>query len=160
MPASRAASAMGRMPLTPRRDPVRESSPKNAACSGGGGSSPEAARIPTKMGRSYKVPAFFCPAGARLTVIRLTGKRAPQFFTAARTRSRASRTAASGSPTISKAGRPPERKHSAFTSYPAIPLSPKDRMVTTMMCASFFFPRRNGTLSKAYHKKEAEGTPG
>ena len=37
-------------------------------------------------------------------------------ITAARTRSRASRTAASGSPTMSKAGRPPERKHSAVTS--------------------------------------------
>ena len=36
--------------------------------------------------------------------------------TAARTRSRASRTAASGRPTISKAGNPPERKHSAVTS--------------------------------------------
>ena len=35
-----------------------------------------------------------------------TGKRKPQFFTAARTRSRASLTDASGRPTSSKAGRP------------------------------------------------------
>ena len=48
--------------------------------------------------------------------MRLTGNLAPQFFTAARTRSRASRTAASGRPTTSKAGSPPERKHSALTS--------------------------------------------
>ena len=40
----------------------------------------------------------------------------PQFFTAERTRSRASLTAASGSPTMSKLGRPPDRSHSAVTS--------------------------------------------
>ena len=38
--------------------------------------------------------------------MRLTGKRKPLFFTAARTRSRDSFTAASGKPTTSKAGRP------------------------------------------------------
>ena len=78
------------------------------------------------------MPAFFCPAGARFTVIRLTGNLAPQFFTAARTRSRASRTAASGRPTMSKAGSPPERKHSALTAYPAMPFSPRERTVTTI----------------------------
>ena len=39
-------------------------------------------------------------------MMRLTGKRKPQFFTAARTRSRASLTDASGSPIISSAGIP------------------------------------------------------
>ena len=39
-------------------------------------------------------------------MMRLTGKRKPQFFTAARTRSRASLTDVSGRPTSSKAGRP------------------------------------------------------
>ena len=53
-------------------------------------------------------------------------------ITAARTRSRASRTAASGRPTMSKAGRPPERKHSAATSYPAMPVRPRERTVVTM----------------------------
>ena len=68
------------------------------------------------MGRSYSVPSFRTRAGARFTVMRLTGNFAPQFFTAARTRSRDSLTAASGRPTMSKAGRPPERKHSTVTS--------------------------------------------
>ncbi len=67
------------------------------------------------MGRSYTVPAFRRPAGARLTVIRDTGKSNPLDFTAERTRSRASFTAASGRPTTSKAGRPPDRAHSAVT---------------------------------------------
>ena len=68
------------------------------------------------MGRSYSVPSLRTRAGARFTVMRLTGNLAPQFFTAARTRSRDSLTAASGRPTMSKAGSPPERKHSTVTS--------------------------------------------
>ena len=59
-----------------------------------------------RMGRSKWVPDFFRLAGARFTVIRLTGKFIPLLLTAARTRSRASFTAASGSPTISKPGMP------------------------------------------------------
>ena len=77
---------------------------------------PEAMRIPSKMGRSYTVPAFFLSAGARLTVTTLTGKSIPMFLMEARTRSRASRTAASGRPTTSKRGSPPERAISAETS--------------------------------------------
>lgn len=50
------------------------------------------------------MPSFRRSAGARFTVIRLTGKAKPLFFTAERTRFRASFTAASGSPTTSKAG--------------------------------------------------------
>ena len=45
-------------------------------------------------------------AGARLATIRRSGKSKPQLASAARTRSRASRTAASGRPTTEKAGRP------------------------------------------------------
>ena len=59
-------------------------------------------------------------------------KENPLVFAAARTRSRASRTAASGRPTTSNAGRPPERKHSALTSYPEMPFRPKERTVTTI----------------------------
>ena len=43
---------MGRTPVTPRREPVRESSPRKAASSGRGGRSPFAARMPRRMGRS------------------------------------------------------------------------------------------------------------
>ena len=60
-------------------------------------------------------PTFFRWAGARFTVMRLTGKAKPQFLMAERTRSRASVTAASGRPTMVKAGRPPDRSNSAVT---------------------------------------------
>ena len=61
------------------------------------------------------MPSFFSAAGARFTVTRLTGNLSPAAFTAERTRSRASFTAASGRPTTSKAGRPPLRAHSTAT---------------------------------------------
>jgi len=48
--------------------------------------------------------------------MRETGNFAPQFFTAARTRSRDSLTAVSPRPTTSKLGRPPDKKHSTDTS--------------------------------------------
>ena len=107
-PRRSAARAMGRAPCTGRSSPVRESSPIKAQSSPGLSNSPRAERIPTSMGKSYTVPAFFLSAGARFTVMRLTGKEKPLFFMAALTRSRASFTAASGRPTISKPGRPLE----------------------------------------------------
>ena len=107
---------MGSMPDTARSRPSRDSSPKKAESrSLPRASCPPAARMPTRMGRSYTVPPFRRSAGARFTVIRDTGKSKPLDFTAERTRSRASFTAASGRPTTSKAGRPPDRAHSAVT---------------------------------------------
>ena len=132
MPSRAAHRAMGRTPVTGRSAPVRLSSPKNAASSGRSFSSSAAVRIPSRMGRSYTVPSLRWLAGARFTVMRLTGNLAPQALMAARTRSRDSRTAASGRPTTSKAGSPPDRKHSTDTSYPLMPLRPRDRTVTTM----------------------------
>ena len=116
MPAFSAASAIGSAPRTGRTSPERESSPITAASGGSGLACPEAMRMPSRIGRSYTVPAFFRSAGAKFTVTRLTGKSRPQFFTEARTRSRASFTAASGRPTRSNCGSPPERKISAETS--------------------------------------------
>ena len=74
--------------------------------SASGGICRVAVRIPSAMGRSKTGPAFRVSAGARFTVIRRTGISKPEFRTAARTRSRASRTAVSGSPTIEKVGSP------------------------------------------------------
>ena len=107
---------MGSMPGMGRSCPDRDSSPTKAQGPAGRLSCPAAARMPTRMGRSYTVPAFFRSAGARFTVMRETGKGKPQFLMAERTRSRASFTAVSGRPTISKAGSPPDRSHSARTS--------------------------------------------
>ena len=107
---------MGSIPTTGRRVPERESSPTKAQSGSVQSRTPAAARIPTRMGRSYTVPDLRRLAGARFTVIRPTGKAYPLFLMAARTRSRASFTAASGRPTMSKLGRPPDRSHSAVTS--------------------------------------------
>mgnify|MGYP000140457307 CR=1 FL=1 len=67
-------------------------------------------------GQVIERASFFRPAGARFTVMRETGNFTPQFFTAARTRSRDSLTAVSPRPTMSNAGKPPDKKHSTVTS--------------------------------------------
>ena len=57
--------------------------------------------------------------------MRRGGKSNPEFATAARTRSRASRTAASPSPTIVKAGRPDRRSTSTLTGRGSTPSTVK-----------------------------------
>ena len=61
---------------------------------------PAAASMPSAMGRSNDAPALRTSAGARFTVTRCGGNSKPEFLMALRTRSRLSRTLASGSPTI------------------------------------------------------------
>ena len=75
-----------------------------------------------------------------MMVMWLTGKRMLLLFTAARTRSRASFTAASGSPTTSKPGSPLEIKASAVTRLPMMPLM---HMVRTLQ---IIFPPLFGVL--------------
>ena len=74
-------------------------------------------------------------------MIRLAGKCIPLLLAAARTRSRASLTAASGSPTMSNPGSPLEIYASAVTTLPRMPLM---HMVRTLQiisyASSFFFP--------------------
>src|SRR3989442_1681288 len=65
---------------------------------------PVAARIPSAIGRSNDAPSLRRSAGARLTVIRSDGNAKPAFRMAVRTRSRLSRTAESGRPTVVNAG--------------------------------------------------------
>ena len=77
------------------------------------GSWPLAARIATASGRSKPGPTLRRYAGARLTVMRSCGNTKPEFTSAALTRSRASRTALSASPTTANAGSP--RRMSAST---------------------------------------------
>ena len=60
-------------------------------------------------------PCFFMSAGAKLTVTEVLGKEKPEFLIAARTRSLASLTEASGRPTIVNLGRPGETSASTFT---------------------------------------------
>ncbi|CAG2318610.1 hypothetical protein BCCR75501_02939 [Burkholderia sola] len=72
--------------------------------------------MPSAIGRSKRPDSFGRSAGARLTVIRRTGNSNPQFCSAARTRSRLSRTSRSGSPTIENDGNPLARWTSTVTS--------------------------------------------
>ena len=106
-PRSRAASAIASAPLIGRTCPSSASSPASAKRSIPSHSScPEAHSSAAAIARSIPGPALRMLAGARLTTIRESGNSKPQLTSAARTRSRASLTAASGRPTIVKPGRP------------------------------------------------------
>ncbi len=73
------------------------------------------------IGRSYSAPAFGRSAGDKLTTTLPGGKRNPDDFTADRTRSRDSLTAASGNPTIRNCPRPPLRVVSMRTGRGSTP---------------------------------------
>ena len=64
------------------------------------------ASMPAAMGKSKAAPSFFVFAGARLTVICFDGISQSVFLSAVLTLSFDSLTALSGSPTMSKAGKP------------------------------------------------------
>ena len=76
------------------------------AAARGAGSTPDAARMPSAIGRSNAAPTLRTSVGARLTVTRSAGNGNPELRIAVRTRSRLSRTVASGSPTIVTPGNP------------------------------------------------------
>jgi hypothetical protein len=106
-PAFLVASATASVPWHARTSPSSESSPKSACVSSSSLEiCPLAASIPHASARSKPGPTFGTSAGARFAVIRLAGNWKPEFSSAACTRSRASRTAASASPTIVNAGNP------------------------------------------------------
>ena len=118
------ASASAIMPGTWRSEPLRPSSPQNARFSVRAGLiSPAATRSPMAMGRSSPAPPLRTPDGARFTVTLRSGQDKPLERMAARTRSRASRTAASGRPTTVKPGRPLETWTSTETGRPTAPIS-------------------------------------
>src|SRR4051812_43171079 len=71
--------------------------------------------MPQAIARSKPGPSLRRWAGARLTVMRLAGNAKPELRIAARTRSRASRTARSPRPTIVKLGRPVRTSTSTVT---------------------------------------------
>ena len=107
---------MGSAPRTGRSVPSSESSPMMAVpARDSAGILPMQAIIVSAMGRSKAGPSFFRSAGARLTVMRWSGNPMPLFFSAARTRSRDSLTAASGRPTTSNEGMPKDRFTSTAT---------------------------------------------
>ncbi len=88
------------------------------------------------------------PPGARFTVIRRCGHSRPDDSTAARTRSRDSRTAASGSPTTWYAGRPDETWTSTVTGCPSTPMSVALRTAASTATSRFANSgRRAGTAA-------------
>src|SRR5436190_1890945 len=91
-----------------------------------GGRTSAATMTPMAIGRSKEEPSFFTSAGAKFTVILWAGKENPEFLTAVTTRSRDSRTPASGSPTMLKAGRPNRKSTSTQTGYPSTPWTAAD----------------------------------
>ena len=116
------ASARTTVPGTPRSDPSSPSSPRNAMPSTRSGSSaPDATSTPMAIGRSSPAPPLRSPDGARFTVTRRRGQLRPLDKRAARTRSRDSRTAASGRPTTVNPGRPFETWTSTNTMVPSTP---------------------------------------
>jgi hypothetical protein len=122
-PASCAASTAGRTPRTGRTAPSSPSSPSSTSPSiTRSGRRPSAASTATATGRSKWVPRFGMEAGERLTVIRCCGQGSPEQSTAARTRSRASARAVSGSPTRTNPGMPPMCT-STWTRCPCTPTS-------------------------------------
>jgi type I restriction enzyme R subunit len=107
---------MGRAPSMAVILPSRDNSPMMNVFSSTGLISLEAASMPTAMGRSIWLPSFFKFAGARFTVILLTGNSKPLFFIAALTLSLDSLIEGSGKPTMLKLGRPPDKSVSTSTS--------------------------------------------
>ena len=71
--------------------------------------------MPSAIGRSNAAPTLRTSAGARLTVTRSGGNGKPELRIAVRTRSRLSRTVASGSPTIVTPGSPGDTSTSTET---------------------------------------------
>jgi hypothetical protein len=93
---------------------------------------PVAASTPSAIGRSNDAPPFRMSAGARLTVTLCGGNANPEFLIALRTRSRLSRTLASGKPTIVNVGRPNETSTSTCTGQASIPNTAAVRMQASM----------------------------
>ena len=103
-------------------EPSSDSSPSaTCAATSSRGSTSIAASTASAIGRSKCEPSFGRSAGERLTVMRLAGSARPIAVIAARTRSLASLTALSGSPTRLKAGRPAAMAHCTSTSRASTP---------------------------------------
>ena len=109
--AARGGGRPRRSPASPRigrgpRRPARALRRTRVSATASGDSWSLATRTTTASERSKLGPALRRYAGARLTVMRFCGNSKPRLTMAERTRSRASRTALSASPTTLNAGRP------------------------------------------------------
>ena len=119
---SAAARAAGSAPVIATSVPSSDSSPsERVSLAASGGSISRAVSRATAMGRSKWLPSLGRSAGDRLMVIRFDGKAIDITASAERTRSRASLTALSGSPTMEKAGSPGATAHCTSTGQASTP---------------------------------------
>ena len=114
-PAPRRRAGSSRPAPARRPSPAAAAPPSSAA--------PRRVSSAAAIARSIPGPALRRLAGARLATIRRSGNSKPQLTSAARTRSRASLTAASGRPTIEKLGRPRWTSTSTRTGRAEMPSS-------------------------------------
>ena len=131
--ARRAATAIGRRPCIGGIAPSSDRPPTTVI----GrlwrlGNTPDAARMPSAIGRSNAAPTLRTSEGARLTVTRVVGNGKPELRIAVRTRSRLSRTVVSGSPTIVSPGKPDDTSTSTDTGIASTPkTAAADRRAST-----------------------------
>ena len=140
-PRLASATSIGSSPGTYRTSPPSDSSPTRphrtrAACT-----CSDPRRIPMAIPRSSDEPALRRSAGARLTVMRRGGNAKPLLRIAPRTRSRASRSAASASPTMENPGRPGATSTSTRMTRPSRPWTVAESTVASMP------PRYAGALT-------------
>src|SRR5687768_5271423 len=111
--------------------------------------------MPSAIGKSKRLESLGSSAGARLTVMRRAGNSKRAWLSAARTRSRASRTSVSGKPTIWKAGRPGPRCTSTVTSGASMPASARlatmatDKRISLLCCGE-----SNARLARGFTRLE------
>ncbi len=133
-PCFAAARSTGSTPRTCLIAPDSDSSPSTAVPpSAPSGIRPSAPRIPIAIARSKHPPLFFTSAGARFTVITCSSSSTPTCWSAARTRTRLSRTLASGSPTRLNCAMPRLESTSTRTGCGSSPTSEK---LSTVACMS------------------------
>jgi hypothetical protein len=121
-PAALAAITIGNTPRTGRSDPSSASSPMCAVrATDDASQTPAATKIETAMPTSNAEPNLGTLAGERFTVMRLAGNAKPELAQAARTRSLASLSDASGKPTKMKFGRLLETSASISIRVPESP---------------------------------------
>ena len=120
--------AIERAPRMGRNSPLSPSSPTKAYPSTSSPLTwPATTRSASAMGRSKALPVLGTSAGARLIVSRRGGITNPALARAAVTRSRPSRTAPAGRPTIEKEGSPEVRLASTLTGKLSTPRRAAER---------------------------------
>ena len=149
----------GRTPRTGRIAPVSESSPRRAVparlCAG---ILPSAARVAAAMATSKEPPLFLRSAGARLTVMTYSLTSIWSCWSAARTRTRLSRTLASGKPTIWKLGIPRLESTSTRMGKASIPRSVKVSAAACMpTLIARVVPRTSGGNYRGFLRRRGGG---